>query len=1000
LLAKLKVIEEDGMGKMSDLTNEEVTLKKLITLVGFRIPNQGLSSSDILRIVEFKPTEFGSTIIVPGNMTAKAGSDFDIDKLTMYSANFDVTKDEDGKMNLSIEKYKGLENASIESLQNRMIELHEDIMLHSTKLRQLLSPVSDALFLDANIGVVWDIRFLASDSKNEHVTSYRKELEALNVEVTDKNSEDYKNRRKTIYYKNKTAFVKQQQDFEKNNTSWNDIFVPLTNLKMFMAFLSGKTGVGIAALQNTFNVLSQRANLGMTSENAKFIFAHNKDANGNVSFASLTSSDGDSIAETISAFINAYVDVAKDPFVFDINAGLYTSSTMFNILRAGASPVWSTRFLNQPIIKQFVKRIDAADSLSSKSKNGGNKLNENNIWKSLTTDFFTAGFDNNKPAQNLAQFFDMKVSLEKLYGAKGEEEVKAIRAEYFGITDTEIREMWLKKNAEAVFAKVKELFGKEYVSEEDLEEMLYETEKLNVKYELTGNKQLRKKINVKAGTQDGILLEKQFALLNMFLYYKWQAEEMRSLSGLSNYDTNGLQKTNAGNRDKFGKVRSADFKEDKTSTTKNKLYINGDKLIEGSMVAKPESIAFEYYQAVTGMSVLYDMDKYPKLYSTVRAFQEGIMENFPKYKNAEKFLAFSNNLEADFVTSLVLSKEGFKPSIIYDKLFSHSDKSKYKSYNGTGVSLVKYTHDLALIADVFVNKVDKNSLDFDADSLTHSELSKIVDKIGFSGDKSTAIANLKRFIGESKVSDLINYFAQTNLFRDIKYKLAEPANRVNSWAEMNNKTTINEARGKTEVDYFNANLNRLTPKELNDHVTSMNSLKELNKDFYDDILKFSINQSGLRDNRIHSMIKVFDSREITDLKREFLTGLEDNQLEAAFKQFSRKIVRQDWKNLAWKQGKKMNSDGRLEPTTRASKTDLTLFNYNRTAKLDKKGKKLDKQFEVKLILKGDKVKGDTEVPFVGIPNYFFGIEIAVDTPSPKKDFSDVFNEWLSKVTCK
>lgn len=994
LLSKLKAIEEDGIGTMADLTNEEKELKKLITLVGFRIPNQGLSSSDILRIVEFKPTEFGSTIIVPGNMTAKAGSDFDIDKLTMYSANFKVTKDkETGKMKLSIVKYKGLENASIESLQNRMIELHEDIMLHNTKLRQLLSPISDALFLDDSIGVVWDIRFLAADPKNPNVVNYRKELEELNSKTSDKSTEDYKNARKELYYKHKIRFVKEQKKFETSSASWNDIFVPLTNLKMFMAFLSGKTGVGIAALQNTFNVLSQRAGLGIAATDAKFIFAHNKDANGDPTFAALTSSDGDSISETISAFINAYVDVAKDPFVFDINAGLYTSSTMFNMLRAGASPVWTTRLLNQPIIKQFVKRIDAADSLSTKSTNGGKKKNEKDVFQSLEKDFFKSTYGN-KPDVSLARFFDLS---DKLYSP---DDLRKIKETNVGITDTEIREQWLKDNAQSVFEKVKELFGSEIVTEEQLEEMLYETDALTVKYSLSPSKELVQNIGIKPTEENKKLLQKQFALLNMFLYYKWQADEMRALTSQSNYDTNGLAKTNAANRDKFAKVRSADFKTDESITKKNKLYINGHKLTEGSMVARPESIAFEYYQAVTGMSVMYDMDKYPKLYSTVRNFQEGIVREMPKFKNQEKYLAFSNNLEADFITAMVLSKPGFQPSIVYDRLFSYNNKAAYKSYSGQNVSLVKYTHDLALIADMFVNKVDKESLDFNIDEFNDRELNTIVERIGFTNDKQNAKERLKRFVKQDKESALINYFAQTNLFRDIKYKFAEASNRIDNWSQMNNKTSITEARGKTQVDYFNANLNRLTPKELTDHVTSMNALKELDPTFYEDMLIFTINQSGLRDNRIHSMLKVFDSRDITNLKREYLTGLSDEQLEKAFKNFSAQITKQDWKNLAWKQNKPAEDK---EVYNRASKSEgVALYNYKRSIKSDATTKKsLNKTFEVELFGKSkDRNESDPNVAIIGIPNHFFGIEIPVDKPLPLKDFSDVFNEWLAKVTCK
>lgn len=57
--------------------------RKMISLLGVRIPVQGLNSMESAEVYEFLPEIAGNIIIVPAEIVAKSGSDFDIDKLTM-----------------------------------------------------------------------------------------------------------------------------------------------------------------------------------------------------------------------------------------------------------------------------------------------------------------------------------------------------------------------------------------------------------------------------------------------------------------------------------------------------------------------------------------------------------------------------------------------------------------------------------------------------------------------------------------------------------------------------------------------------------------------------------------------------------------------------------------------------------------------------------------------------------------------------------------------------
>ena len=78
----LPPIFKDALGNFIDDTGKIDS--ELLKAIGFRIPNQELSSNENIVIKGFLPMEYGNMIMVPSSITGKAGSDFDIDKLTMY----------------------------------------------------------------------------------------------------------------------------------------------------------------------------------------------------------------------------------------------------------------------------------------------------------------------------------------------------------------------------------------------------------------------------------------------------------------------------------------------------------------------------------------------------------------------------------------------------------------------------------------------------------------------------------------------------------------------------------------------------------------------------------------------------------------------------------------------------------------------------------------------------------------------------------------------------
>lgn len=138
---------------------------------------------------------------------------------------------------------------------------------------------------------------------------------------------------------------------------------------------------------------------------------------------------GNSIANTLGAFMNAIVDAAKDPFIARANINLYTAGTAFMLVRAGIDREWIVSFMGQPIIKDLVyetyksegrfsipifkngKKQKALDKIREKyklSNNTGNLKNADQII-TITKEELNKQFENPDPTtqgQILNQFLE------------------------------------------------------------------------------------------------------------------------------------------------------------------------------------------------------------------------------------------------------------------------------------------------------------------------------------------------------------------------------------------------------------------------------------------------------------------------------------------------------------------------------------------------------------------------------------------------------------------
>tara|TARA_R110000822_G_scaffold227017_1_gene359649 strand:+ start:28365 stop:35180 length:6816 start_codon:yes stop_codon:yes gene_type:complete len=326
----MKIFKANGISIKGKSLEELVAMldPSALEMITYRIPNQGMSSNDYLEIVGIMPPGMGDSIIVYDGLPAKTGSDFDIDKLfAMQNSlvwNSDTNKLEKLTKANSMH-FPKKDNATEKDIKNRDLEIQKKLV--QNKLVSTYKAVLNSPLTYDNMMTSIDGAFL----KDDIAGNPKKGIEGLFPAPVMRNLE---------------------------------LFSPIQQLKTKFEYISGKFGVGQTANQLVDHVSNQTLDIRLDH----WIGIGNKrEENGtDITFFDTATDDKNSIATNISAFLNAYVDIAKDPYIARGNHNSVTANVTFMLLRAGADLKWINRFIGQPIIKDFVEATKRAEAITAK----------------------------------------------------------------------------------------------------------------------------------------------------------------------------------------------------------------------------------------------------------------------------------------------------------------------------------------------------------------------------------------------------------------------------------------------------------------------------------------------------------------------------------------------------------------------------------------------------------------------------------------------------------
>jgi hypothetical protein len=310
--------------------------------IGFRIPTQGLNSAEVFRIKGFLPEFMGKTIVVPSEITTKAGSDFDIDKLNLYLKNVYITPSGEIK---SV-PFFGYGDQAKEAIKKFILE--EDIKA----MLDINSEISGSRVDD--YGTLAD-KLYKQSLENEYFRSIE-ELLTLPENFDRLTSPNTDTTLKEIAGNLDTLRGEDEGDIKNRLLDRNY----MTNQRH--AFLTGKRWIGIAAVNITGNSLAQKTDVFVENPQTEMALPHNEFVDGgfkHISLSGMLDQDKKYISDKLSMYANAFVDIAKDPYIMKIIYSNRVVGTFMLLERAGVPMKTVAMFMNQPIVREHIKNLDA-----------------------------------------------------------------------------------------------------------------------------------------------------------------------------------------------------------------------------------------------------------------------------------------------------------------------------------------------------------------------------------------------------------------------------------------------------------------------------------------------------------------------------------------------------------------------------------------------------------------------------------------------------------------
>ena len=319
-----------------------------LTITGPRIPTDAINLKEAFEVYHFIDASAGSTVVVPTEIVAKAGSDFDIDKIFFSFPNIE----KDGSLTKAVPNFKekikefrrkgksvmGLIQQQKRFSQNEWIRTSANIIRDGSNYASLTKP-TDAYLLEDEV--------------------------------------------KRIYGNLSNVYNPSRKNVHSSRTnSPTRLLEAAYNLNKHKELLGGMRPLGILAkaskrhelyksigakFPKTFNFIPNQRYLEgryVSDITRDFVlhFDHKKTKQDNISLGSYLNVDGEVIGTVISHWLQAVLDRSNKTIASKANITKESLPVLLRLIESGVSKEQALAFVNQPLI---------LDYLEKKSENAG-----------------------------------------------------------------------------------------------------------------------------------------------------------------------------------------------------------------------------------------------------------------------------------------------------------------------------------------------------------------------------------------------------------------------------------------------------------------------------------------------------------------------------------------------------------------------------------------------------------------------------------------------------
>jgi len=335
--------------------------QEAITVTGARIPIQGLNSLEVAEIWHFLPAESGNKIVVPSELVAKAGSDFDVDKIYWMMPNInsrgehikssvtneELTKDIDSLEGKPADAKSAVRPAALikkqkAALENKLISATRAILELKENYATLVRPNETYL-----------VKPIA-DELEEHVIEYnrfkRNHNEPIQVSTDGKN--------KKLISPTRTLEIGYNiHKHDVNTTSKSTLGIDALDNKLSPIWNSVGAKMPATYKESYFNDYLNKYVDGTVDYETRLLMPHNtmKNSKGEtvISLSARYNQAGTRIADLRSHKLNGLLDAEKDAWVAFIQANLEGTPVMNYLMDAGVPEKTIFAFVSQGITRDY-----------------------------------------------------------------------------------------------------------------------------------------------------------------------------------------------------------------------------------------------------------------------------------------------------------------------------------------------------------------------------------------------------------------------------------------------------------------------------------------------------------------------------------------------------------------------------------------------------------------------------------------------------------------------